>query len=244
MLKYMLKNLPAQFVFAGYSIRKSLTIMTSNIKGRIVYDVFLYTYVDNYLTVYFQMDNGKYKNADTGIEVDEASAEDLMSKHLARGNVIDTDDYEEYEKEKIVGVFGLRNFETLIKQTDEMKKNDPNDHTMSVEAMLDEKNNYMGVEIMGVVNQFNNCLRWNKDRITVPPIKYDFSDDYESLIGDEMDYFDFMSGKDSDQIIRELKLLDDSLDGVGNVKEGKEIIITKNSDGEGSTLEVKNKPQN
>ncbi len=101
----------------------------------------------------------------------------------------------------------------------------------------------MGVEIMGVVNQFNNLLKWNKDRITVPPIKFDFSDDYESLIGDEMDYFDFMSGKDSDQIVRELKLLDDSLDGVGNVKEGKEIVITKNDNGEGSTLEVKDKTQ-
>lgn len=54
MLGYMLKNLPSKYVYAGYSIRKSLTIMTSNINGRIVYDVFLYTYVDNYLSFIYK----------------------------------------------------------------------------------------------------------------------------------------------------------------------------------------------
>lgn len=241
MLGYMLKNLPAKYVYAGYNIRKSLTIMTSNINGRIVYDVFLYTYVDNYLSFYLLMDNGKYKSVDFNIEVEEADAEDLMSRHLSRGNVINTEDYEEYNKERVVGVFGPRNIETLMKQVDEMKKADPDSHDVSLEAWMDVKNAYMGMEIIGVINQFNKCLKYDKGIITVPPIKKDMMDDYESLIGDEMDYFDFMSGKDSDQIIRELKLLDDSLDGVGNVKDGKEIVISKGEDGEASKLEVKNK---
>lgn len=238
----MLKNLPSKYVYAGYSIRKSLTIMTSNINGRIVYDVFLYTYVDNYLSFYLQMDNGKYKNVNYNIMVDEADAEDLISRHLSRGSVINTDDYEEYDKNNIVGVFGLRNIETLIKQVDDMKKADPENHDISLEALMDVKNQYMGMEIVGVINQFNKCLKYEKGMITVPPIKKDMTDDYESLIGDEMDYFDFMSGKDSDQIIRELKLLDDTLDGVGNIKDGKEIIISKSEEeGSGSKLEVRNK---
>lgn len=238
----MLKNLPSKYVYAGYSIRKSLTIMTSNINGHIVYDVFLYTYVDNYLSFYLQMDNGKYKNVNYNIMVDEADAEDLISRHLSRGSVINTDDYEEYDKNNIVGVFGLRNIETLIKQVDDMKKEDPENHDISLEALMDVKNQYMGMEIVGVINQFNKCLKYEKGMITVPPIKKDMTDDYESLIGDEMDYFDFMSGKDSDQIIRELKLLDDTLDGVGNVKDGKEIIISKSEEeGAGSKLEVRSK---
>lgn len=240
MFGYLLKNLPAKYIYAGYSIRKSLTIMTSKINGRVVYDVFLYTYVDNYLTLYLQMENGKYKNVDLGVTVDEATAEDLISKHLARGTVINTDEYEEYDKDKIVGVFGLRNIEVLIKQVDEMKKADPNNHDVSLEAMLDFKSQYMGMEAMGVVNQFNKCLKYPKDMITVPPIKSSMSDEYVSLIGDEMDYFDFMSGKESDEIIRELKLFDDTLDGVGNVKEGKELSISKGEDGKASKLEVKN----
>lgn len=240
MFNYMLKNLPAKYIYAGYNIRKSLTIMTTNDKGKIIYDVFLYTYVDNYLSFYLQMDNGKYKSVDFGVEVDECDAEDLISRHLSRGNVINTEEYEEYNKEKVVGVFGLRNIETLMKQVDEMKKNDPESHDVSLEAWLDIKKQYMGMEAMGVINQFNKCLKYDKGYITVPPIKLDMNDTYESLIGDEMDYFDFMSGKDSDQIIRELKLLDDTTDGVGNVKDGKEIIISKGEEGEGSTLEVKN----
>ena len=38
--------------------------------------------------------------------VPEAKAEDLMSKHLSRGKVQDNEEYDEYERDKIVGVFG------------------------------------------------------------------------------------------------------------------------------------------
>ena len=48
----MFKNFPAQYVFAGYTIRKGLTSMTTTIDGNIVYDAFSYTYIDNYLSFY------------------------------------------------------------------------------------------------------------------------------------------------------------------------------------------------
>ena len=67
MFNYMLKNLPAKYVFAGYNVRKSFTIMTSIENGRTVYDSFLYTYVDNYLSFYIQMEDGSYKNVDLKI---------------------------------------------------------------------------------------------------------------------------------------------------------------------------------
>jgi len=134
-------------------------------------------------------------------------------------------DDEQYDKEKIVLVFGLRNMETLMKQVDAMKKADADSFDVSLEALMDVKSQYMGMEIMGAINTFNKCLKYEKGRITVPPITYGPNDSYQSLIGDEMDYFDFMSGKDSDVIIQELKRLDDSLDGVGNVK--KESIVNQ-----------------
>ena len=221
MLKYLMKSLPAKFIYAGYCIRKSLTIMTSEINGRLVYDVFLFTYVDNYLSFFLKMDNGLFRSVDFGVEVPEATAEDLVSKHLSRGIMKDLDDYEQYDREQVVGVFGVRDIGTLMKQVDEMKKADPDSFDVSLEAWLDVKPSYMGVEVVGVINTFNKCLKYDKDRITVPPIKYDETDTYESLIGDEMDYFDFMSEKDSDQIIKELKKLADRLDGVGNIKKEK-----------------------
>lgn len=61
MLKYLMKNLPAKYIYAGYCIRKGFTIMTSQENGKIVYDTFLFTYVDNFLSFFLKMDNGKYK---------------------------------------------------------------------------------------------------------------------------------------------------------------------------------------
>lgn len=239
MFGYMFKNLPAKYIFAGYGVRKSLTILTTEENGKIIYDVFLYTYVDNYLSFFLQMENGKYKSVDFNVEVPETSAEELVSRHLSRGLMKNMDDYEEYDRETLVGVFGLRNIEVLMKQTDEMKKQNSEGFDVSLEAMLDIKAQYMGMEVMGVINNFNKCLKYDKGRITIPPITYGPNDPYKSLIGDEMDYFDFMSNKDSDKIIQDLKKLADSLDGIGNVKSGREITITKSSENEAASINVK-----
>lgn len=239
MFGYMFKNLPAKYIFAGYGVRKSLTILTTEENGKIIYDVFLYTYVDNYLSFFLQMENGKYKSVDFNVEVPETSAEELVSRHLSRGLMKNMDDYEEYDRETLVGVFGLRNIEVLMKQTDEMKKQNSEGFDVSLEAILDIKAQYMGMEVMGVINNFNKCLKYDKGRITIPPITYGPDDPYKSLIGDEMDYFDFMSNKDSDKIIQDLKKLADSLDGIGNVKSGREITITKSSESEAASVSVK-----
>lgn len=239
MFGYMFKNLPAKYIFAGYGVRKSLTILTTEENGKIIYDVFLYTYVDNYLSFFLQMENGKYKSVDFNVEVPETSAEELVSRHLSRGLMKNMDDYEEYDRETLVGVFGLRNIEVLMKQTDEMKKQNSEGFDVSLEAMLDIKAQYMGIEVIGVINNFNKCLKYDKGRITIPPITYGPDDPYKSLIGDEMDYFDFMSNKDSDKIIQDLKKLADSLDGIGNVKSGRKITITKSSENEAASVNVK-----
>ena len=228
MLKYLMKNLPAKYIYAGYCIRKGFTIMTSQENGKIVYDTFLFTYVDNFLSFFLKMDNGKYKSVDYNVEVPEATAEDLVSKHLTRGILRDSEDFEQYDKEKIVGVFGVRDISVLMKQVDTLKKNDQDSFDVSLEAWLDVKPSYMGMEVIGVINTFNKCLKYDKGRITVPPIKNGPEDNYVSLIGDEMDYFDFMSEKDSDEIVRDLKALDDKLDGVGNLKkEVKSVEVKK-----------------
>lgn len=239
MFNYMLKNIPAKYIFGGYSVRKSFTVMTSVENGKLVYDSFLFTYVDNYLSFYILMDNGNYKHVESGIEVPEAKAEDLMSKHLARGKVEDEEEYETYERDKIVGVFGLRNMEEIMRQTDQMNAESKTED-IKLSGLIDLKNAYMGMEVNGAINSFNRALKREKGEITVPPIKYSENDEYNSLIGDEMDYFDFMSNKTSDEIIRDLKKIDDSIDGVGNVKSGKEIVITKGEEGVAGSVTIKN----
>lgn len=218
MFNYLLKSIPAKFVFAGYNVRKSLTVMTTNTENGVVYDVFLYTYVDNYLSFYILMDDGKYKCVDKKVNVDSIDAGDLVSRHLFRGSYYDTSEFDTYDKDQVIGVFGLRGIEELLKQVDKMDKENDN-HEMSLQALIDNKAQYNGMEIMGAVNRFNRNLHWEKDQITVPAIKNSPEDTFNSPIGDEFDFFDFMTNKDSDQIIKDLKELADSLDGVGNKKE-------------------------
>ena len=234
MLKYMMKSLPGEYVFGGYSVRKSTAVLSRKEENKIYYDKFLYTYVDNFLSFYIQMEDGTYMNVETGDRVPLLNAEDLMSKHLP----IDAELEEEYERDKIIGVFGIRNMETLIKQVDDMNIAN-NVQEARLKGLIEPKKAYMGFEITSTIAAFNKATRRRADYVTVPPIKYGEEDVYYSIIGDELDYFDFMSNKEDDAIIDDLMKLDQSIDGVDNVRDGKEIIITKGTDGQAGTVEIK-----
>lgn len=234
MLKYMMKSLPGEYVFGGYSVRKSTAVLSRKEENKIYYDKFLYTYVDNFLSFYIQMEDGTYMNVETGDRVPLLNAEDLMSKHLP----IDAELEEEYERDKIIGVFGIRNMETLIKQVDDMNIAN-NVQEARLKGLIETKKAYMGFEITSTIAAFNKATRRRADYVTVPPIKYGEEDVYYSIIGDELDYFDFMSNKEDDVIIDDLMKLDQSIDGVDNVRDGKEIIITKGTDGQAGTVEIK-----
>lgn len=234
MLKYMMKSLPGEYVFGGYSVRKSTAVLSRKEENKIYYDKFLYTYVDNFLSFYIQMEDGTYMNVETGDRVPLLNAEDLMSKHLP----IDAELEEEYERDKIIGVFGIRNMETLIKQVDDMNIAN-NVQEARLKGLIEPKKAYMGFEITSTIAAFNKATRRRADYVTVPPIKYGEEDVYYSIIGDELDYFDFMSNKEDDVIIDDLMKLDQSIDGVDNVRDGKEIIITKGTDGQAGTVEIK-----
>lgn len=217
MFNYLLKNIPAKYIFAGYNVRKSTTIMTSVVEGQVLYDVFSFTYLDNYLSFYLLMEDGKYKCVSLKTSVDPIGAEDLISRHLSRGESYDLTKYPQYDKEKLLGVFGLRPFSELIVQADKMEKEN-NGNEMSMQALLDTKSIYTGMEVLGVLNRFNKNLNWEKGVITIPPITYGETDSYASIIGDEVDYFDLMSHKSSDEIVAYFKEITDNLDGVGNKK--------------------------
>lgn len=234
MLKYMMKTLPGEFVFAGYSVRKSTAVLSRKEDNKIYYDKFLYTYVDNFLSFYILMEDGNYLNVETNERVPLLNAEDIMSKHLKMDEELD----EEYDREKIVGVFGVRNMETLIKQVDDMNVAN-NAQEARLKGLIEPKKSYMGMEITASISAFNKATGRRADYVTVPPIKYGEDDTYHSVIGDEIDYFDFMSNKEADAVIDDLMKLDQSLDGVDNVRDGKEIIITKGTDGEAGTVEVR-----
>ncbi len=234
MLKYMMKTLPAEYVFGGYSVRKSIAVLSRKEDNKIYYDKFLYTYVDSFLSFYILMEDGSYLNVETNDKVPLLNAEELMSKHLRKDEALD----EEYERDKIVGVFGVRKMDELIKKVDELNQASGAEE-MRLRGVIEPKKSYMGMEITATISSFNKATRRRQDYITVPPIKYSEEDSYKSVIGDEIDYFDFMSNKDDDTIIDDLIKLDLSIDGVDNIRDGKEIVITKGTDGEAGTVTIK-----
>ena len=221
MFSYMLKTFPAQYIFAGYAVRRSISVVSTMIDGVLTFDVFSYIYLDNQLSMFLEMESGKYKSCEYGVDVDAYDGEAIMSKHLYRGLEYKQDDYPMYNKEEIVGVFGLRNMEELMKVTDDFA-NESGMTDMKVQAMLDVKRSYSGMEVMGVINKFNRINGWKKNTITVPAIVNGPEDTFKSVIGDDLDFFDFLSNKGPDKIVRELKKLDDSTDGIGNLLEENE----------------------
>ena len=234
MLKFMMKNIPADYIFGGYSVRKNTAVLSKKEGNTISYDKFLYTYIDTFLSFYILMDDGTYMNVETKERVPLLSAEDLMSKHLTNEDI----DTEDYNKEKIFGVFGIRNMDVLIKQVDDL--NIANDaEELRLKGVIEPKKAYLGMEINATISSFNKAVNRDVKEVEVPPIKNGFDDDYDSVLGDEIDFFDFMSNKDDDNIIDDLIKLNNSMDGVDNIKDGKEIVITKGTDGEAGTVEIR-----
>ena len=218
MFNYLFKNIPTKYVFAGYNVRKGLTIMTTDTLDGIIYDIFLNTYIDNYLSFYILMEDDKYKCVDLKQSFEEINLDDLPSRHLYRGRYYDSSEFGEYDKEQVIGVYGLRGLQELINQIDEQEK-EVESKEISIKALLDEKAAYSGMEIIGAINRFNRNLKRNKNIITVPAIKKDTDDSYESLIGDEEAWNNFIADKTPDQILEELIKIDNSTDGIGNKKE-------------------------
>lgn len=238
MLKFMMKNLSAEFVFGGYSVRKNTAVLSRKVDNKIYYDKFLYTYIENNLSFYILMDDGTYMNVETNDRVPLLTAEDLMSRHLRPDEKLD----EEYERDKIIGVFGIRNMEKLIKKVDELNIAN-NAEELRLKGLIEPKKAYLGMEINATISSFNKAINRVKGEVMVPPIRYGEDDTYNSVIGDELDFFDFMSNKDDDAIIDDLIKLNESMDGVDNIKEGKEIVITKGVDGEAGTVEIRDNYQ-
>ena len=111
MLGYLLKNLPSQYLFAGYLVRKGLSSSTVEVDGKSMYDAYLYTYIENNLTLLLQMEDGTYKDIASGIKLPEIIEDDIISEHLERAEYIDMEDYGEYNKKDPIGVYGLHSFE-------------------------------------------------------------------------------------------------------------------------------------
>ena len=216
-LGFMFKTLPSQYVFAGYNIKKGLSVMSHVENGKMIYDIFAYSYLEDKLSFYILMDDGKYKNVDTDERVDEVKVEGLISRHLYSGETYDLENFEQYDKDKIYGVFGLRDMPTLMKNIDDLEEK-LGSNKLKAQAMHDVRKGYTGLEINTLIGRWNGSFSKYKGYFTVPAITNGPDDTYQSAIGDEIEYFDFINEKSNDEIVWLLRNVATQLDGLGNVK--------------------------
>ena len=216
-LSFMLKTLPSQYVFAGYNVRKGLSVMSHVEEGKMIYDIFVYSYMEDTLSFYILMDDGKYKNVDTDEKVDEIKVDGLISRHLYSGETYDLENFEQYDKEKLAGVFGLRDMPQLMIDIDNYEEK-IGTNKLKAQAMHDVRKGYTGLEINTLIGRWNKAFSKYKGAFTVPAISYGQNDSYQSAIGDEIEYFDLINEKSNDEIVEILRNIASKLDGLGNAK--------------------------
>ena len=218
-LGLMLKSLPAQYVFAGFNVKKGLSVASRVVEGKMLYDIFEYTYLEDKLSFYILMEDGKYKNMDLNVKVDNLSIDRIISKHLYSGETYDLDDFDSFNKEELYGVFGLRSMEQLLKDIDTYEeKTNTGKGKLMAQAMYDAKKSYTGLEISTIIARFNKVFSKYDGYFTVPAIVYGPEDTYKSAIGDEIEFYDLVSDKTTDDIIEILRTMSSAIDGVGNIR--------------------------
>jgi hypothetical protein len=216
-LGLMFKGLPSQYVFAGYNVKKGLSVMSHVENGKMLYDIFVTSYMEDKLSFYILMDDGKYKNMDTEEKVDEIKVEGLVSRHLYSGENYDLEDFDQYDKEKLAGVFGLRDMPQLMKDIDNLEEKLAI-NKLKAQAVHDVRKNYTGLEINTLINRWNSSFSKYKGYFSVPAITNGPEDTYQSAIGDEIEYFDLINEKSYDEIVELLRTINSGLDGLGNIK--------------------------
>ena len=76
MFNYLLKNIPAQYAFGGYAVRKSTSVVSTDVNGELLFDVFTYTYLDTQITMFILMEDGTYKS----VEYDKIRIDFVLKK--------------------------------------------------------------------------------------------------------------------------------------------------------------------
>jgi hypothetical protein len=214
--KYLLKNLPAEFIYGGHAVRKGITSQTTTTEsGRVIYDAFLYTYVDECMSFFILMEDGSFKCVEEKINVLPSTNAGLASRHLERGNYVETSKYGDYDKNKVVGVYGAQKINDLMKKISEKSKEDK-EKDISYNILIGEKSAYTGLEVGTILSEYNNRLGRKKRALVVPAIKKDENDEYESKFGVEEDFQEFLKDKDPEQVVEELIAMNDEMDALGN----------------------------
>ena len=215
MFGYLFKNLPTEFLYGGHLVKKGISSTTATVDGKTIYDAYLYSYMEENLSLFIKMEDGSFKCINENVNIKEINSEELISKHLERAEFVDIADYGEYDKNKPYGVFISNNLETIIKEEMTLETEE-NQASAARQAIIGVKKSLSGMEALGYINRFNRRNKLENKVVCLPPIKKDAEDTIDSLLGDMEEYKKLIEGKSNDQIVKLLIEKANELDSVGN----------------------------
>lgn len=198
------QNIPLEYVYIGYLVRKGLTMENANRDGKLVRDLFLYTYIDLEPTIVVLMEDGLYKNMQTSEKYPKLEYASLVSKHLASGETVDMSAYPNYSKNQNIGIFNLIRFEDIVNKVIDAELNSKE---VNLKLSTKLKKTYTPVELNGILNRYQGKKESNSlvKTFTVPPVLIDELDSIRTVFSLESKFLYEYYGKTDQEIYDDLK---------------------------------------
>lgn len=210
----MVQNIPLEYAYIGYKVSKGLVIENTTTNGITNRDLFLYTYLSIDPVVIVLMEDGNYKDMETGLKAPKLEYGHLISKHLARGNNINIANYPSYSKSNILGYFNLKKFEDVVKAVIEIE---------NTTAMINLKDT--ALKGAYTVLEMNNILKkylGKKDDKTliktfaVPPVLIDELDNIRTVYTLESRFLYDYYGKSDEEVFNDIKQKSEEYERIKN----------------------------
>lgn len=196
-------SLPLEYIYVGYLVSKGTSLENTNINGAIRRDFYMFTYITLEPSFFVLMEDGMYKDIETGNKYPKLEYYNLVSKHLESGMDIDHTKYPAFGKNDFIGVFNLTKFETIVdKQIDA----ELNSKDITLKLNTQKKKSYTPLEIIGIYKRYRKG-DFNKKAVRtfiVPPVLKDELDSIKTVFGLESKFVMQYYGKSEEEIYNDL----------------------------------------
>ncbi|MGM9834156.1 MAG: hypothetical protein ACI31M_00025 [Bacilli bacterium] len=210
----MVQNIPLEYAYIGYKVSKGLVIENTNINGVQYRDLYLNTYLSIDPVVIVLMEDGNYKDFETGLKAPKLEYGYLVSKHLARGNNINIANYPSYSKSNVLGYFNLKKFEDVVKAVIEIE------NSTSVISLNNTtlKNSYTFSQMNIILKKYLNKKNDNSliKTFVVPPVLIDELDDIRTVYTLESKFLYEYYGKSDEEIFNDIKQKSEEYESIKN----------------------------
>lgn len=209
----MTQNIPLEYAFIGHKVSKGLIVENVNIEGNLYRDLYLYTYISIDPVVIVLMEDGNYKDMESGLKAPKLDYGSLVSKHLARGNNINMANYPAYNKSNVLGYFNIKKFESIVREQIERE------NTVSVISLKDTtlKSAYTVAEMNSILKKY--LQKDDKSLIktfVVPPVLIDELDNIRTVYTLESKFLYEYYGKSEEEIFNDIKLKNEVYENMKN----------------------------